>query len=58
MELDLMATSTPLLSLLTNFMASCACVTGILGIIGMPDFPIILKANAFSLVGNFISDAK
>ena len=58
MELDLMATSAPRRSLLNIFIANCACVTGILGIIGMPALPIILKANAFSFVGNFINDAK
>jgi hypothetical protein len=58
MELDLMANSAPRRSLLKIFIANCACVTGILGIIGMPLFPIILNANAFSLVGSFISEAK
>ena len=38
--------------------ANCTFVTGILGIIGMPLFSIILNANAFSLVGSFINDAK
>ena len=58
MELDLMATSTPRRNPLNIFMANCPCVTGMLGIIGTPALPINLNANAFSLVGNFISAVK
>ena len=53
-----MATSALRRSLLNIFIANCACVTGILGIIEMPALPIILNANAFSLVGSFISEAQ
>lgn len=58
MELDLIATSKPFLSLLNSLSATCAWVTGMLGIIGIPVSRISLNAIAFSLVGNFINEAK
>lgn len=51
MELDLIATSTPRLSLLNTFNANCAEFVGML-CTGIPDSRINLKAMAFSLVGS------
>jgi len=58
MELDFMATSAPRLNRLKIRSAICAWLTGILGTTGKPDLVIILKANAFSLAGNFINAEK